>query len=143
MHTNGKIFGFNIFRRLGDFIINIYFNDISLKQAVNKQEEMEYLVRSLEGCKPRNPGKIKSREEVLENAGILFEGRNLMVYPFKEKSFYYLKRNASTWRMGRRRKERRQKPSDESYTPKETPRDIKVNNLLNKEKIEQETDWKF
>ena len=42
--------------------------------------------------------------------------------------------------MGRRRKERRQKPSDEPYTPKETPRDIKVNNLLNKEKIEQETD---
>ena len=109
MHTNGKIFGFNIFRRLGDFIINIYFNDISLKQAVNKQEEMEYLVRSLEGYKPRNPGKIKSREEVLENAGILFEGRNLMVYPFKEKSFYYLKRKCLNMKNGQKKKRKETK----------------------------------
>ena len=42
---------------------------------MNKQEELEYLVRSLEGYKPRNSGKLKSREEVLKNVGILFEGR--------------------------------------------------------------------
>ena len=30
VHTNKKIFGFNIFRRLGDFARNIYFDDISL-----------------------------------------------------------------------------------------------------------------
>ena len=43
----GKIFDFNFFKRLTDFIKNIYFNDISLKQARDKQEVKKYLVRSL------------------------------------------------------------------------------------------------
>ena len=34
-----KIFDFNIFKRLTDFIKNIYFHDISLKQARDKQED--------------------------------------------------------------------------------------------------------
>ena len=29
MHTNGKIFDFNTFTRLGGFIRNIFFDDIS------------------------------------------------------------------------------------------------------------------
>ena len=37
VHSNGKVFGFNIFRRLGDFTRNVYFDDISLKQAVDKK----------------------------------------------------------------------------------------------------------
>ena len=49
MHTNEKIFYFNLFRRLADFIGRIYFDDISLKQAMDKQDEMEYLLRNLEG----------------------------------------------------------------------------------------------
>ena len=73
MHTNGKIFDFNIFRRQGGFIRSIYFNDSCLEGAVDKQKEMEYLVRNLEGYKPRNPDKIKFREEVLKNADIFFQ----------------------------------------------------------------------
>ena len=42
VHTNGKIFNFEIFIRLTDFIRNIYFDDILLKQAMDKQEEKEY-----------------------------------------------------------------------------------------------------
>ena len=42
VHTNGKIFNFKIFIRLADFIRNIYFDDILLKQAMDKQEEKEY-----------------------------------------------------------------------------------------------------
>ena len=47
MHANRKVFDFNIFRRLGDFTRSIYFDDISLKQAVDRQDEMEYLLRNL------------------------------------------------------------------------------------------------
>ena len=61
-----KIFDFNIFKRLTDFIKNIYFHDISLKQARDKQEEKKYLDRSLKSYKPRNLEKIKSRAEVLK-----------------------------------------------------------------------------
>ena len=79
MHKNGKIFDFNIFRRLGDFIRSIYFDDISLEQAIEKQNEMEYLLRNLEACKPRNSDNIKSKEEVCENAGIFIQDRDLVV----------------------------------------------------------------
>ena len=51
VHTNGKIFCFNIFGRLADFIRSIYFHDISLKQAGDKQFEIEYLLRTPKGYK--------------------------------------------------------------------------------------------
>ena len=40
VHTKGKIFDFNILRRLGDFARSIYFDDILLEQATEKQDEM-------------------------------------------------------------------------------------------------------
>ena len=54
LHANGKIFDFNTFRKLGDFIRSIYFGNISLEQAMNKLKEMEYLFRNLEPCRPKN-----------------------------------------------------------------------------------------
>ena len=59
MHANGKTF--HIFRRLGDFIWSIYFDDISLEQVTERQGEMEYLLRNMEAYKPRNSDKIKSK----------------------------------------------------------------------------------
>ena len=41
VHTNEKIFYFNIFKRLGDFIRSMYYADILIKQAISKQDEME------------------------------------------------------------------------------------------------------
>ena len=65
MHTNGKIFDFNIFRRQGDFSRSIYSGDISLKQANDRQEEIEYTLRNLEGYKPsQNKIKPESRQNV-------------------------------------------------------------------------------
>ena len=46
VHENGKIFYFNIWKRLGDFSRSICFDDISLEQAIDKQNEMEYLIRN-------------------------------------------------------------------------------------------------
>ena len=36
VHTNGKIYDFTIFRRLGDLARNIYYGDISIKQAKSR-----------------------------------------------------------------------------------------------------------
>ena len=87
MHTNGRIYKFTIFRRLADFTRSIYFDYISLKQAINKQDKMEHFVRNLAGYKPRNSDKVKSRAEVLKNAKIFFDGRNLIIYTFEENIF--------------------------------------------------------
>ena len=87
VHTNGKLFEFNIFRRLADFIRRIYFDDISLKQALDKQDEVEYLLRNLEGYKQRNLDKMKYRTNVLKISEICFQGGNLIVYVFEEDIF--------------------------------------------------------
>ena len=52
-HTNENIFRFTIFRRLGDFIKSIYFDDISLEQAIDKKNQMEYLIRNPKAYKPK------------------------------------------------------------------------------------------
>ena len=39
VHTNGKIFDFNIFRRLGDFIRSIYYGDVLSKQAKTNKKK--------------------------------------------------------------------------------------------------------
>lgn len=47
IHTNENIYDFNIFRKLDDFIRSIYYVDILLEQAMDKQYEMKTLLRSL------------------------------------------------------------------------------------------------
>ena len=54
VHTNGKIFDLSIFRRQGNFVRSIYFDDISIEQAINKQRKMEYLRRDLKAYNPKN-----------------------------------------------------------------------------------------
>ena len=87
MHKNGKIFDFNIFRRLGDLIRSICFDDISLEEAIQKQNKMEYLLRNLEAYKPRNSDNIKSKEEVFKNASIFIQERDLVVISFENGIF--------------------------------------------------------
>ena len=48
VHINGKILDISIFRRLGDFVTSIYFGDISVRQPINRQDEMKRLLRDLE-----------------------------------------------------------------------------------------------
>ena len=81
VHTNVKIL--EDFRRLGDFIRSIYFDDISLEQAINRQDKMEYLLRSLEAYKPKSPDIIKSKRATLKNASKSLNGRNFIVFAFE------------------------------------------------------------
>ena len=52
-----RIFNFNHFRRQGDFIRNIYSGEIWLEQAIERQNEIEDLLRSLNAYKPKPPPK--------------------------------------------------------------------------------------
>ena len=81
VHTNVKIL--EDFRRLGDFIRSIYFDDISLEQAINRQDKTEYLLRSLEAYKPKSPDKIKSKRATLKNASKSLNGRNFIAFAFE------------------------------------------------------------
>ena len=71
-----------------------------------KQKERENLLGNLSGYKPRNPDKIKSKEAVLENAAIFFQGRNLFMH-FKKVSFPYLKKKCLNIKNGEKKKDRK------------------------------------
>ena len=87
MDTHGKASDFNIFIRLGHFIKTIYFGGISLKQAINRKNEIECLLRELNYYKPKNFDKMESRKKNLKNTKNIFEGRNLIVCAFEEYIF--------------------------------------------------------
>ena len=122
MHTDGKLFDFNIFRRLGDFIRNVYFDDISLKQAINRQEEIEVLIRDLDYYKPRNPDKVESRKEVLKNAQKFFYGRNLALFAIEENTFSLPKEEMPQHEKWKEEKD--QKSNDKFYVQEEIATDM-------------------
>ena len=55
---------FIFFKRLGDFIRSIYYAVILIKQAMDKQDEMETLLRDLNASRPQNKGKKQSKKTV-------------------------------------------------------------------------------
>ena len=87
MHSNRRIFSFNHFRKLGGFIRSIYFGEISLRHAIERQNYIEDLLRSLNGYKPKKQRKMQSKKEVLENAQKSFDGRRRIVYVFEKNIF--------------------------------------------------------
>ena len=58
--SNERILNFNHFRRLRDFIRSIYSGEISLEQAIERQNEMEDLLRSLSGYKTKTTATTKT-----------------------------------------------------------------------------------
>ena len=79
MHINGKILDISIFIRLENFVRSIYFGDISVRQPINRQDEMKRLLRDPEYYKPK---KIQ---------GNISEGGNLIVIAFEKSIFPLLK----------------------------------------------------
>ena len=55
---------FIFFKSLGDFIRSIYCAVILIKQAMDKQDEMETLLRDLNASRPQNKGKKQSKKTV-------------------------------------------------------------------------------
>ena len=81
MYTQMKwsIYDFNIFKRLGDLIRSIYYVDVLLQQAIDKQYKIEALLRSLDAYRTQREGKKQSRKEFLDNAFKLFEDREMII----------------------------------------------------------------
>ena len=90
VHTNGLIYDFNIFNRLGDFIRSIFCADVLIKEAINRKNRMETLMRDLDAYRRESPEK-KSRKETLYNAHNCFRGRKLFVDTFENGIFPLLK----------------------------------------------------
>ena len=87
MHTNGKVYDFNNFKRLENLTINLYHGNISIEQARSKQYEMQNLIISLKKYRPQIKNKIKFKIETLSNAEKLFNGREIIINAFENGIF--------------------------------------------------------
>ena len=77
--TNGKIFVFNILRRLADLTRSIYYTDTSLEYPKDIQNEIKCLFRDLDYYKPENFNKKKILEGSFKNCKQIFYGRNMII----------------------------------------------------------------
>ena len=77
--TNGKIFVFNILRRLADLTRSIYYADTSLEYPKDIQNEIKCLFRDLDHYKPENFNKKKILEGSFKNCKQIFYGRNMII----------------------------------------------------------------
>ena len=93
------------------FLEDIYFRDISLEQAMDKQREMEYLLRNLKAYSPKKTEKMNSKEDVLINTETFFKEETWLLLHFKMVSFHYLNKKCFNIRNGLKKKKR------EEYIP--------------------------
>ena len=73
--TDGTIFNFNKFKNSIDLASNIYRNKNLLKDAENKQHDINILLNKLRNYNPTKPNKIKSKRETLVAAEKLLKNR--------------------------------------------------------------------
>ena len=66
---------------------------ISIKQAKDEQDEMKEKITKLENYNPINEQKIKSKEEVFNNAKKLFDIRSKIIKAFEDGVFSLFKEN--------------------------------------------------
>ena len=83
MHSNGTIFNFNHFRGLVGFIRYIYSGEyISLEQAIEIQNEIGGLLRSLNDYKPKKNKKNYNLK--MESWKMHFDRRRQIVIVFEK-----------------------------------------------------------
>ena len=77
----------NQYRDLSQFGNEIFSDEISIEDARNEQDNIKILINKLKNYGPSNPKKIKSRQEVLDNAQKLYNIRNDIVHASESKIF--------------------------------------------------------
>ena len=75
-HSNGKQYHFNHYRDLNQFGNEIYNRERSLDDARNEQNKMQILISKLREYGATNTKKVKSRQDVLDDAKSLCAIRN-------------------------------------------------------------------
>ena len=73
---------------MNQFGNEIFSDEISIQDARNEQDNTKILINELKKYGPSNPKKIKSAQEVLDNAQKLYNIRNDIVNAFESKNFF-------------------------------------------------------
>ena len=86
--SDGKIFNFNTFRMLLDFLSAIYNGEISLKEADISQRNLEKKIEELNfDYRPKNEKEKEQINGLLMQANVLLEYRDNIIDAFKDGTF--------------------------------------------------------
>ena len=88
--TDGTIFNFNRFKNSVDLASNIYRDKNLLRDAENKQHNINILLNKLRICNPTKPKKIEAKKETLNAAEKLLNNRQGVIDAFKTGIFPYI-----------------------------------------------------
>ena len=86
-HSNGTQYDFNQYIDLNQFGNDIYSGELSINDAKNEQDNIAVLINKLKNYIPTNPKKVKSTQEVLDNAQKLYNIRNDIINVFESNIF--------------------------------------------------------
>ena len=87
--TDGTNYDFNRLSLLLKFIERIHNDEISLDEAINNQTELKLLIYKLNKYNPKNPKKIKEKNNVLKSARKLLDMRKDIIDLFEKGAFLY------------------------------------------------------
>ena len=87
--TDGTKHDFNRFSLLLKFIERIHNHEISLDEAINNQTELKLLMSKRNKYNPKNPKKIKEKNNVLKSARKLLDVRKDIIDLFEKGAFLY------------------------------------------------------
>ena len=86
-------YDFSNFTFPSKFASKIYNKNLTLQEAEDNQQELEILINKLNNdCNPRNPIKIKEKEDALNSAKKLLFIRENIIRAFKKGIFPYIDR---------------------------------------------------
>ena len=88
---NSLDFHFSDYRSLNKVFKAIYYRKISIDDAEGIQEEFKAILSALEGCNPRKPEYITTKNNLLINAKHFYDGREEIINAFKNKIFPFKK----------------------------------------------------
>ena len=81
VNTKGKIYNFNIFRRLGNLARDLIYGYITIETAKDRQNEMDVLLSDLNNYNPRNKTKKKKEKKLLiMHFNYLLEDKRLLMH---------------------------------------------------------------
>ena len=88
--TDGTKYGFNRFSIQLKFIEKVYNYKITLNEAIEDQTKLKILINKLNNYySPKNPKKVKEKNNVLKSAKKLFDARDEIINLFEKGIFPY------------------------------------------------------
>ena len=84
---NKFMYDFSDYKTLKELLRDIYYRNMSINKAEQKQDEFDVILSALSEYSPRDQKYIKAKNKLLDNAKHFYKGREKIIERFKNKIF--------------------------------------------------------